>query len=303
MAYEYENELEDELGELGEMEGESEDESGLEGEGWLSTIGNIAGGLFGESEDEDEAEVESEDEINPIRKIYPDAMMEHLGELAAESESEDEAVEHFLPLIGMAAGKLLPLAAKALAPAARKALPYIARTITKVAPRLTKGVTQVTRALHRNPTTRHLLRAVPGIARRTVGQIARHVAHGRPVTPRYAARTLARQARRVLGSPQHRAHALRRHHRLERHFHNRWGRGLTPHQYWRWGRGYRRGGTPGQPPPTPVHGTPRSYGPRPAYGTYVQPGRPAPAPRAVGGCTCGAGGAPQYCRCCGQVLR
>ncbi len=29
-----------------------EDEAGLEGEGWLGTLGNIAGSLLGESEDE-----------------------------------------------------------------------------------------------------------------------------------------------------------------------------------------------------------------------------------------------------------
>ena len=38
--------------------------------------------------------------------------MEHLGQLAAESESEDEAAEHFLPLVGMAASKLLPVVAQ-----------------------------------------------------------------------------------------------------------------------------------------------------------------------------------------------
>ncbi len=56
-----------------------------------------------------------------MRKIYPDAMMEHLGELAAEAETEHEAAEHFLPLIGMAASKLLPVVAKAVAPMAKKA--------------------------------------------------------------------------------------------------------------------------------------------------------------------------------------
>jgi len=132
--------------------------------------------LEGELEDEvslHEEEGEGEEEISPIRKIYPDAVMEHLGELAAESESEEEAAEHFLPLIGMAASKLLPVVAKAVAPAARKALPKIARTVTRVTPRLTKSVGNLARKLHRNPTTRPLLRAVPAIARRTVHRMAR----------------------------------------------------------------------------------------------------------------------------------
>jgi hypothetical protein len=116
MAYEMESELEAEFEEEleDESEDEMEDEAVLEGEGWL---GRIAGSLLSESEDEDEGEYE--DEISPVRKVYADAMMEHLGELAAEAETEDEAAEHFLPLVGMAASKLLPVVAKAVAPLAR----------------------------------------------------------------------------------------------------------------------------------------------------------------------------------------
>jgi hypothetical protein len=251
---EFEGELEDEM----EGELEMEDEAGLEGEGWLGALGNIAGSLLGESEDEYEAEdeyegedeFEGEDEISPIRKIYADALMEHLGELAAEAESEEEAAEHFLPLVGMAASKLLPVVAKAVAPMAKKAIPKIAHALTKATPKLTHGIGKVAKALHRNPQTRHLLRAVPGIARRTVGSIAHKVARGGHITPRTAVRTLAKQTRRVLGTPGHRAQALRRHHKLERRFHGRVGHGMArPHgRYgWRHGRrwGVRGGGAPG----------------------------------------------------------
>src|SRR3984885_6806380 len=223
---EFEAELEDETED--ELEDEMEMEDELEGEGWLGTLGNIAGSLLGENEDE----------ISPIRKIYPDAMMEHLGELAAEAESEDEAAEHFLPLIGMAASKLLPVVAKAVAPMAKKALPKIAKALTRSTPGLTRGIGKVAKALHRNPQTRHLLRTVPGIARRTVGSIAHKVARGGHITPHTAVRTLARQTRRVLGTPGQRAHALRRHNHLERKFHGRVGRGIVrPHV--RYGRGRR----------------------------------------------------------------
>ena len=332
MAYEFESELEalpeleDELeGELedemeGELEDEMEDEAGLEGEGWLGTLGNIAGSLLGESEDEYEGEYEGEeeyeDEISPVRKIYPDAMMEHLGELAAESESEDEAAEHFLPLVGMAASKLLPVVAKAVAPMAKKALPHIAKALTRATPRLTRGIGKVARALHRNPQTRHLLRAVPGIARRTVGSIAHRAARGGRITPRTAVRTLVKQTRRVLGTPSHRIQALRRHHHLERRFHRRIGHGMArPH--WRYGRyrgrGWRvRGGAaPGYAAPRGASGVYRPVAGAPAVG-----GRPVRYGRTVGGqcscppCpTCGkapgaqATPAPAYCRCCGQVLR
>ena len=334
MAYESESELlhelEDEYSGEGEeeMEDEFEEESSLEGEGWLGAIGNVVGSLLGEGEGEDEYEdessfeSESEEEISPMRKIYPDAMMEHLGELAAESESEDEAAEHFLPLIGMAASKLLPVVARAVAPMARRALPKIARALTRSTPRLTRGIGKVAKTLYRNPQTRHLLKTVPAIARRTVGSIARQAAHGRHISPGTAVKTLARQARRVLGHPQHRKHALRRHNHLERKFHHRYGRGMArPH--WRGRYGRYRGGYSGGTVPGYVHGTPGTAG-------YTVPGaayRPGPAVpvggvrmgRTVGGhcscaaCpTCGSSAGPSapgpvptpaYCRCCGQVIR
>jgi hypothetical protein len=325
---EFESELEGEM--EGESAGEMEDEAGLEGEGWLGALGNIASSLLGEQEMEGEDEFESEDEaeISPIRKIYPDAMMEHLGELAAEAESEDEAAEHFLPLIGMAASKLLPVVAKAVAPLARKALPKIARALTRATPRLTKGVGRVAKALHRNPQTRHLLRAVPSIARRTVGNIARQAARGQQITPRTAVRTLAKQTRYVLGNPRRRQHALRRHNHLERRFHGRWGRGVARPHYGqvrqgaapRYGTAYGTAvhGTTGIPAGTPGHaGTYSAGAPGTVGRTGVRPGQ------VVGGqCSCAAcpacGGAtaaqptatappvaaaPQYCRCCGQVIR
>jgi hypothetical protein len=255
MAYEseLEAELEDEF--EAELEDEAEDEleaedflGGLlgEGEDFLGSIlgegeeEDFLGSILGEGEDEFESENEFEDEISPIRKIYPDAVMEHLGELAAESESEDEAAEHFLPLIGMAASKLLPVVAKAIAPKAKRALPKIAKVLTKATPSLTRGIGKVAKVLHRNPHTRHLLRVVPGIARRTVGTIAHRAARGGHITPHVAVRTLAKQARRVLGTPHHRAQALRRHHHLERRFHTRVGRGIArPHVHY--GRHYGRG--------------------------------------------------------------
>jgi hypothetical protein len=335
MAYQMESELET-LPELeaefeeefeGEYEAEDEleDESVLEGEGWLSTLGNIAGSLLGESEDEYEgeyeAEYEDEAEISPIRKIYADAMMEHLGELAAEAETEDEAVEHFLPLVGMAASKLLPVIGKAVAPLAKRALPKIARALTRATPQLTRGVGTVAKALHRNPQTRHLLRAVPGIARRTVGNIAHRVARGGHVTPHTAVRTLARQTRHVLGTPQHRAQALRRHNHLERRFHTHTGHGV--------GRPHIRYGHPGAAiHRRPVHGvrtvahgathgvTHGVHGVAPGVHHVHYPGARVSVPGgstgvrygttktgARGACSCPKCGTPSYCRCCGQVIR
>ena len=292
MAYEMESELEAEFEEEleDESEDELEDEAVLEGEGWL---GRIAGSLLSESEGEDEYEDEGEyeDEISPVRKVYADAMMEHLGELAAEAETEDEAAEHFLPLVGMAASKLLPVVAKAIAPLARKALPKIASALTKATPRLTRGVSTVAKALHRNPQTRHLLRAVPGIARRTVGNIAHKVARGGHVTPHTAVQALARQTRRVLGTPQHRAQALRRHHHLERRFHGHVGHGVgRPHlRHGQAGAGVHRGhvhGVRGVQHGV-AHGVPRAvgHGVHPTHRPGAKAAVPGGASAAHGQCT------------------
>jgi hypothetical protein len=343
MAYELEDELEleDEFEDEGELEDEMEDEAG-EGEGWLGAIGNVVGSLMGEGEDEDEGEFEDEfedeleDEVSPTRKIYPDAMMEHLGELASEAETEDEAAEQFLPLIGMAASKLLPVVARAVAPAAKKLLPKIARAVTKAAPHLTKKIGTVARTLHRNPQTRHLLKVVPAIARRTVGSVARQAAHGRHITPHTAVRTLVKHAQRVLTHPGQRKHAMRHHRHLEHKFHRRFG-GRMVHPHLRGVHGHRLHGQHwhgrhlhGRH----LHGHLRGHGVRGAghgvhvggpgavhrHGVRVGPGGVVHHGgaggvrygRVVGGrCTCGAcpscgtagGGAPAYCRCCGQVLR
>jgi hypothetical protein len=264
----------------GELESELEMESELEGAG--------------------EFEAEMESEISPIRKIYPDALMEHLGELAAEAETEQEAAEHFLPLIGMAASKLLPVVARAIAPAAKKALPRIAKSLTRVTPQLTKGIGKIARGLHRRPGTRPLLRAVPTIARRTVHSIARQVAQRRPVTPRTAVRTLAQQTQRVLSSPRQRANALRQHQRLDQRFHGRLGGGMVrPHL------GYGTAVTqyPGVVAAPTVAGQPVTKNGRIVTGQYVCPPCPACGTALGVQAPVGASPAPAYCRCCGQLLR
>jgi len=260
----HELELEDEL--EGEMEFEGEFE------------------LESEDEGEFEFEDEFESEVSPIRKIYPDAMMEHMAHMASEAESEEEAAECFLPLVGLAARKLLPVVAKAVSPALRKAIPRVARAVTRIEPQLTKGVGAIARKLYRQPGTRRLLHTIPAIARRTVYHVAKSAAKGRPITARGAIRTLARQARRVLHHPHHRRHALRRSHVMDHRLHRHLGpRAVRPH------------GMAGAPGWTPAGGVARggvSHTPATRGGTYYG-----------GGCQCGAGAAPTYCRCCGQILR
>jgi hypothetical protein len=248
-----------------------------------------------EFEDESHLAGEDEEEISPIRKVYSDAMMEHLGELAAEAETEDEAAEHFLPLIGMAASKLLPVVAKAVAPAAKRALPKIAKAVTKLTPSLTRGVGKIARQLHRKPATRHLLKAVPGIARKTVHSIAKQAAHNRHVTPRKAIRTLVHHTRRALGHPRRRAHMLRRHRHLDRRFHRGLGRRLVrPHHGMGVAGVHTHGGVPGV-------GRIAGRGVRP--GRLAGKGGVCPPCPSCAGTGSAVSAAPAYCRCCGQVLR
>jgi hypothetical protein len=161
---------------------------------------------------------EFEFELNPVQKVYPDALMEHIAHLAMEAESEQEAAEGFLPLIPMAAAKLLPLAAKAL-PSVANALPQVANAMSRVTPQLTRDFSNLTRGLFRNPRTRQLMRTIPLIAKRTVASVVRHAAAGQPITREGLRRTLAAHARQVLGSPQARTTAIRRSAALDTRFH------------------------------------------------------------------------------------
>jgi hypothetical protein len=94
MADMHEGELELEL----ENEfGEGEEESGMEGEGWLGAIGNIASSLLGEGEGEEELEEEFEGEGEG----------EFEEELEGELEEESGEGEGWLGAIGNIASSLL----------------------------------------------------------------------------------------------------------------------------------------------------------------------------------------------------
>ena len=116
------------------------------------------------------------------------------------------------------ASKILPLAARAAPRLAAKVLPRVARVVSRVTPRLTRGVTHITRALHRNPQTRHLVRVIPSVARRAVTKIARHAAAGHPVTPRHAARILRHEHSRVIRNPRLVHSVLRHANRMDRRY-------------------------------------------------------------------------------------
>ena len=204
------------------------------------------------------AEFEGESELNPVRRWYPDAMLEHLAHTAAEAETEDQAGEAFLPLIPLVASKLLPLAAKA-APLIAKALPKVMSVVSRVTPQLTRGVTNVARTIFRTPTARRFLRTIPTIAQRTVGQIARQVAAGQPITARGAVQALARQTANILRQPSRVRRAVARSGAIDRRLH----------------QAFPGAGGAGSAAAGPVAGVPTA-GPRP-------PGRGC----VCGGCSCG----------------
>jgi hypothetical protein len=223
-----------------------------------------------------EGESEYEAELNPVRRWYPDAMLEHLAHEATEAESESEAAEAFLPLIPLVASKLLPLAAKA-APMIAKALPKVMNVVSRVTPHLTRGVANVARRLFRTPATRQLLRTIPTIAQRTVGQIARQVAVGRPVTPRTAVRTLARQTAAVIRRPAHVRRAIIRSAVLDRRLHRAIPTGT-----------FRPGGCPPCPPcPCARAMAPAPFVPGTVPVAAVPRVAPRPRSRGCGCCGCG----------------
>ena len=177
--------------------------------GGLGPVGGVLGGLLPQREQELELEfeheLEGEFEANPLRRAYPDAeaLMEHLGHAAAEAETEQEA-EAFI-------GALIPLAAQLI--------PKVAPMVMKAAPQLVKAASNVAGRLFRSPSVRPLVRAVPNILRRTVADVSRQVAAGRPVTAQGVVRTFARNTANTLGNPRRCVHAYRRSRALDRRFH------------------------------------------------------------------------------------
>lgn len=202
-----------------------------------------------EYEYEGEGEFESEDFVNPQRRLSrgpsSEALMAHLGNAAASAESEDEA-EAFI-------GALVPLAARLI--------PRVAPAVMRAAPQLIRGISNVAQRLRSNPATQQLVRTLPTIARNTVGQIARQVGQGRPVTAQTAVRALAQQTARVIGNPRAATAAYQRNRALDRRYHQTVARPparpVPPRPPYRARPNY---------PPRPVYRPRPRYPPRPGYG-------------------------------------
>jgi hypothetical protein len=81
---------------------------------------------------------------------------------------------------------------------------------------MTRGVAILTRILRRRRITRPAVRAIPTIVRRTVRQVKKHAAAGKPITRKVLAKAAAGQVRKVLGNPRVCAAAISRNVRASR---------------------------------------------------------------------------------------
>jgi hypothetical protein len=161
-------------------------------------IGRAAGSMLeGEGEGEFESEFEMEGEFEaegeyetPMTRTQ--AQAEYMAAVASRAQSEAEAEA----MVG--AATLASISSRDLA------------TLRRVLPHMVRGTAVLTRILRRRRATRPAVRAVPAIVRNTAQTLARRAQQGQPVTRRTAARVMAQQTRRVLGSPHVCGKALQR---------------------------------------------------------------------------------------------
>jgi len=83
-------------------------------------------------------------------------------------------------------------------------------TLKAVIPSLTRGAAILTRILRRQQATRPVVRVIPTIVKRTAVSLKKQAAAGQPVTKKTAARTMAKQTKKVLSSTPICARAVQR---------------------------------------------------------------------------------------------
>jgi hypothetical protein len=149
------------------------------------------GELEGEGEWESELEGELEGEAEgPVTQAEAEAEFMAAAASRAQTEAEAEA------MIGAAAVATLSAADR--------------RTLRRVLPHLVRGTAVLTRILRRRRVTRPAIRTVPTIIRRTARTLVRRAQSGQPITTRAAARVMALQTRRTIGTPRICAAAIQR---------------------------------------------------------------------------------------------
>ncbi len=162
-------------------------------------IGSMATKLLGESEFESELEFEMEAENEAEMEAVlegPLTEQQALGELMAAAASRAATDMEAEAQIGSATAIVLSAADR--------------DALRGVLPSINRGVAVLTRILRRQPATRNAIRVIPTIVKRSAVTLRKQAASGRPVTRNSAARTVATQTRRVLGSPTVCAKAIQR---------------------------------------------------------------------------------------------
>ena len=156
---------------------------------------NAVSGLLGGSREDDFEDMEdSADELTathvPGLTTESDMLAEAMGSAASKTRKPAEAQA----LIGGATAQIL------------------SRTPLKVkknAPTLARAASRLTQALRKSPKSAKLVAVVPNIAKRTAATLTRKAKKGKPVSPKTAVRTMAKQTKRVLGSPKRTTSALK----------------------------------------------------------------------------------------------
>lgn len=148
-------------------------------------IGKAAGSMLeGEFEDEFEYEDEYEDEYEYESPVPVNPAAELMAAVASEARNDAEAE-------AMAGAATLLSISPADRAELRRVLPYMVR-----------GTAVLTKVLRSRPETRPAVRVVPEIVRRTSHKLAQRASTGQPVTRKAAARVMATQTRKVLGTPK-----------------------------------------------------------------------------------------------------
>ena len=162
-------------------------------------IGGMASNLLGESEYEGEFELEYEGESEAEMEAAlegPLTPTQALGELMAAAASRASTDMEAEAQIGSATAVVLT----------RDDLD----ALRAVLPNINRGVAVLTRVLRRRPETRDGVRLIPAIVKRSAVTLRKQAATGRPVTRKAAAKAMATQTRRVLGTPSICSKALQR---------------------------------------------------------------------------------------------
>lgn len=169
-----------------------------------TALGSIATKALGEGEFEDEYETEGEGEQEMVHEIaaHPLTHNEAVAEMMAEAASLEAHEGEAEAMVGAATLTVI-------SPRDRRALRRVLR-------HLVRGSAVLTRILRRRRSTRPLVRTVPSIMRRTVKDLKRQAANGRPITRKTAARAAAKQVRRVLSSPKAAGAAIARNVKVSR---------------------------------------------------------------------------------------